>query len=289
MTRVARMALVGAALSMAAASGALGLATRAEARLARTWQVAPAPVAIDRGAEAVARGGHLAAILCANCHGADLGGAPVFDDGTLAVIDAPNLTPGSGSATVGYGDADWVRAIRHGVARDGHGLLIMPAADFQSLSRADLAALVAYLEHLPPVSRETRPVSTTRLGRALLQLGAFGDILDAETIDHAASPASDAPADALELGGYLVATMGCRTCHGPTLTGGKDPNPDAPRGPDLTASGPSAKWTEQEFVTTMRTGRTPDGRVLSDFMPWKTLGRADDAELHAIWIWLRSR
>ena len=62
----------------------------------------------------------------------------------------------------------------------------------------------------------------------------------------------------------------------------------APRGPDLTPSGPTAGWTEQDFVTTMRTGRTPDGRVLSDFMPWRTLGRADPAELHAVWTYLRS-
>ena len=34
-----------------------------------------------------------------------------------------------------------------------------------------------------------------------------------------------------------VDTFGCRTCHGPQLAGGKDPDPAAPPGPNLTAGG----------------------------------------------------
>ena len=35
-------------------------------------------------------------------------------------------------------------------------------------------------------------------------------------------------------------------------------------------------------------GKTPDGRVLSDFMPWTTFGSADDVELNALWTYLTS-
>ena len=44
--------------------------------------------------------------------------------GTLA---APNLTRGAGGLGSTFTDTDWVRAIRHGIHRDGTSLLIMPS------------------------------------------------------------------------------------------------------------------------------------------------------------------
>src|SRR5678816_3012880 len=103
-----------------AALGLEALAATARARLNRTWSVRSEAVVVSRDAESSERGARLATMLCANCHGADLAGAPVFDDPWLAVIDAPNLTAGPGSATHGYAVEDWVKAIRHGVGRDGN-------------------------------------------------------------------------------------------------------------------------------------------------------------------------
>jgi hypothetical protein len=80
----------------------------------------------------------------------------------------------------------------------------------------------------------------------------------------------------------------CRTCHGDALSGGKDPNPAAPPAPNLSPAGELGGWTEAGFVNTLRTGRTPGGRQLSDFMPWKYFGRLTDDELRAIWLYLQS-
>jgi cytochrome c553 len=272
-----------------AALGLEALAATARARLNRTWNVRSEAVVVSRDAESSERGARLATMLCANCHGADLAGAPVFDDPWLAVIDAPNLTAGPGSATHGYAVEDWVKAIRHGVGRDGNALMVMPSSDFHHLGAVDLGDLVSFLSDLPPVDRETRPLATTHLGQALMAVGAFGRVLHAETIDHD-QPIAGAQftRGSREHGAYLVATLGCRSCHGEALAGGKDSNPDAPRGPDLRPTGPLGGWTERDFHLALQTGQTPDGRVLSDFMPWKTIGHADEQELHALWSYLGS-
>ena len=93
----------------------LGLSVSASGRLNRTYQIEPEVVAIPTSTEAIAEGERLASFYCTGCHGQDLGGKDFFDEPALGVVDAPNLTPGQGGVSGGYSDADWVRAIRHGV------------------------------------------------------------------------------------------------------------------------------------------------------------------------------
>jgi hypothetical protein len=38
----------------------------------------------------------------------------------------------------------------------------------------------------------------------------------------------------------------------------------------------------------MRTGMTPGGHPLKDFMPWKYFGQMSDDELKAVWLYLQS-
>jgi hypothetical protein len=129
-------------------------------------------------------------------------------------------------------DADWVRAIRHGVSHDGHPLFIMPSRNFYSFSDEDLGQIIAYLKQAPPVDRTVNDRSTTLRGRILSAVGVFGDLIDAEIIDHmAARPVAPPPGATVEYGKYLADTFGCHTRHGTQLAGGKDPDPDAPPGP----------------------------------------------------------
>ena len=92
---------------------------------------------------------------------------------------APNLTSGRGGLGASFTDADWVRAIRHGVHRDGTTLLVMPSEAFVYMNEPDTAALIAYLERLPPVDREMPSSRLGPLGRTLLVVGRFS-ILTAE-------------------------------------------------------------------------------------------------------------
>ena len=59
--------------------------------------------------------------------------------------------------------------------------------------------------------------------------------------------------------------------------------------PNLTPGGGLARWSEADFINTLRTGTTPDGRQLdNEFMLWEDIGLLTDDELKAIWLYLQS-
>ncbi len=88
----------------------------------------------------------------------------------------------------------------------------------------------------------------------------------------------------------MVNTNDCRVCHGPKLNGGKYPDPTIQKiSPNLTPGGDLSAWTEEQFITTLRTGVTPHGHNLdNEFMPWKNYSKFSDDELKAIWLYLQS-
>ncbi len=257
-------------------------------RLGRIYRIEPAPLRVSADLAGVERGRHWTAVHCTGCHGEDLAGTVVFDDPSLGRAEASNLTSGRGGVASAYTDADWVRAIRHGVRPNGKALVIMPSKDYYYLSDDDLAAIIAYVKAVPPVDKQIGGYAFTPMARILAALGAFGDFLAAEVIDHGASrPSAPTAGASATYGAYLVKTGGCQSCHGQELSGGKDPNPAAPPAPNITPAALGG-WSETEFVTVMRTGVMPGGRQLSEFMPWKYTGRMSDDELKALWLYLKS-
>jgi mono/diheme cytochrome c family protein len=256
-----------------------------------SFSVEPKQIAVPTDAAAIARGNHLAHAVsaCVGCHGDNLGGNTMIHDEMIGLVEAPNLTTGHGGVGGTYTDADFVRAIRHGVGKDGRGLLIMPSKAFSSLSDEDLGAVIAYVRSVPPVDNETEPIHIKPFGRLLAAMGAFGDVVSAKVIDHDAQrPVSVAAAVTPQYGGYLVDVADCHACHGADLSGGQSGEPGAPPAPDLTPGGELQDWTEADFITALRTGVAPGGRQLSDYMPWKEYGKMTDNELKAVWAYLRS-
>ncbi|MFN8467377.1 MAG: hypothetical protein U0X20_17600, partial [Caldilineaceae bacterium] len=63
--------------------------------------------------------------------------------------------------------------------------------------------------------------------------------------------------------------------------------PQAPPAPDLTPGGELRGWQEVDFLRAMREGKTPTGRPISDFMPWRAMGRLSDEELRGLWLYLQ--
>jgi mono/diheme cytochrome c family protein len=259
-------------------------------RLNRTYDIKPEAVAIPMDAAAIERGRDWVVPYCTGCHGEDLSGTVIFDDPSLGLIQASNLTSGQGGVGGTYGDADWVLAIRHGVGADGRPLLIMPSGDFYYFSDGDLGEIIAYAKSVPPVDSETTAYTLTPMARILLTMGAFGDVLTAETIDHSGPrPSAPEPGVTLAYGEYLVNTSGCRTCHGVELSGGDPPNPESPPGPNLTPGDELADWSETDFIQTIRTGVSPHDHELDpEFMPWDSIAKHSDDELKAIWLYLSS-
>jgi len=269
------------------------LYARSEARLRRVHQaVVVPPSVIARDAQAIRRGAHVATTMgsCTLCHGQDLGGQVFADAGPMFFISAPNLTRGRGGLGGRFTTIDWVRAIRHGIRADGTSLLVMPSEAFVHMNEPDLAALIAYLEQVPPVDREAAPTHLRAGGRALLALGRL-EILVADKTPAIPYPAVVPPGATAEYGAYLASFTGCQGCHGFGLSGGRVFGPPGvPPASNLTPDPATgiASWTEADFFKAMRQGVRPDGRAIDPFMPWPYLGGMTDDELRAIWRYLRS-
>lgn len=140
----------------------------------RLYAIEGSPVRAANDSASLVRGRHLVESVtkCQECHGDDYGGKMVSDDGAFGRLPASNITRGRGG-TGSFTDADWERALRHGVAPSGRPLIFMPAEAFTTLSDDDLAAIVGYLGTLPPVDREWPPPKVGPLARALYLKGDF--------------------------------------------------------------------------------------------------------------------
>jgi mono/diheme cytochrome c family protein len=256
-------------------------------KLDRSYAVAVQPVAIPTDAAAVLRGKHIAETRgCSDCHGADFGGAKVVEDPAVGVMWGSNLTTGRGGLAAGFDDNDWVRAIRHGVAKDGRPLVLMPSIEFSQFSDDDLGALVAYLKTLPKVDRDRVAINVGPVARVLMLAGEIK--IAAEHIDHAGlRPPVVIPGVTVDYGRYLA--VGCTGCHGDQLGGGRIPGapPDWPASRNLTPSGDLARWSEADFLKALETGVRPDGKQLNPVMPL-AFGKMTDVEKKAVWLYLKS-
>jgi mono/diheme cytochrome c family protein len=256
-------------------------------KLEKKFVVSARPVVLPTGAAAIAHGKHIAETRgCNECHGADYGGNKVIDDPAMGRLYGPNLTKGKGSTTATFRDEDWVRAIRHGVAQDGRGLLLMPSEEYSHFSDEDLGSVIAYLKTVPAVDRDRVPLAPGPVARALLVAGKLK--LGAEQIDHANLRPRFVPAGTtVEYGRYL--SVGCTGCHGANFSGGKIDigPPDWPHAANLTPAGRLAKWTEADFLAVMRTAKRPDGTEVNPVMP-RSFGNMTDTELKALWMYFKT-
>jgi mono/diheme cytochrome c family protein len=263
------------------------LYTITEAKLNKIYDVQVEAIPIPSDPAAVERGRHLVTTLgfCTECHGQNYGGQ-VFDDGWfVGRIGIKNLTSGRGGIGGEFTDTDWVRALRHGVGTNGASLIDMPSNYYYNLSDADLRAVIAYLKSLPPVDNDIPETTLGPLARwYILQ---EPSLLPAEVIDHTRPhPPVPQPGATVEYGHYLV-SFSCVFCHRENLAG--EPGQAGGAVPNLTPAGNLAHWTEDEFVHTLRTGVTPEGRKLDPvMMPWNYVGQLTNDELKAIWLYLKS-
>jgi mono/diheme cytochrome c family protein len=160
------------------------------------------------------------------------------------------------------------------------------------------------------------PIAGT-MGMLMAVFAAGGASLGAET-----TPPRKAQ---VERGRYLVAIAACHDCHSPKVDAQMTPDerrllsgrPSTTFPPmqdsreiraslDLTAwagpwgnsyaanltpdaeTGIGGRYTEASFVTTIRTGRKPEGETLSPPMPWTVYRNMTDDDLKAIYAYLMS-
>ena len=262
-----------------------------ERKRTRVIELTVAPVAFVSDEAALKRGKYLYDSRgCMECHGADGGGREVVNDPGGMFVKSPNISPGPGSVVKGYTETEWVRTIRHGVSAKKHPLFLMPSGDYNRMTDADLASLVAYVRSLPPVSGGDAVIRFPPLVKALYAFGAIKD--DVEVINHALPPTvAIAESISVEHGGY-VANL-CKGCHGDGFSGGKIPGtpPDWPPAANLTPGGDSAMLryeNAEKFSAMLRTGKRPDGSAVSAVMPFATLKNLNDTDAGALYLFLKT-
>ena len=257
-------------------------------RVTKSYDIQVAALDVPSDAASIEQGRHFieAIALCQECHGEKFEGQVLEDDPLFGRFAPANLTSGRGGVGGILTDEDYVRAIRHGVNRDGKAIFVMPSELYTGIGDEDLGAMIAYLKTLPPVDNEVPKSKAGILARVITVFDP--SLFPAATIDHTATrPGAPVPGPTAEYGEYL--TVMCSLCHGENLGGGTVPDESRARAPNLTRGGALVAWSEDDFLKTIRTGTTPAGNNLkADDMPWKRFGKMTDDELKAVWLYLQS-
>ncbi len=253
---------------------------------------------------AVARGAYLAAAAgCDQCHSdTKNGGAPYAGGRAMATefgtIATPNITPDKATGIGGWSQADFVQAMRWGIAPDGtHYVTAFPFPYFGRLSDGDLADLKAFLDSLKPLAQPRLPGadSLALLARARAMIGT--------TIAANFTAPPPAGEGAPARGAYLVATVGhCGDCHTPlTWLGAPDADRylagshggiEGKKAPNIT---PDLKtgiggWSEGDIASLLKDGGTPDGDFVGGAMAEivRNTTRLTDDDRRAIAAYLKT-
>ena len=289
-----------AASAGAALAGAFGMAAVGLSWHAALPRIGPLP-ADTFSASTLARGKLLFAQgACAVCHtapggAANAGGRPI--ETPFGTVWSTNLTADRETGLGGWSFEAFVRAMRHGIGRDGRHLYpAFPYTSFARLSEADLQALYAYTQTLPAVRAETPPAqmlfpANLRAGMAVWN-GLFHD-------STAFQPDPSRSAE-WNRGAYLVAGVGhCGACHTPrNALGAEKPAAflagavvDGWHAPALDGTGPGPlRWTEADYYNYLRHGVSvrhgaAGGPMLPVIEEWQA---APDTDIRAMAVYLAS-
>lgn len=243
-----------------------------EATIARRYPLpaieepaAPLPMMLKRGQ-------HLTRISgCGDCHASTFEGRRASAGGVLWVWPS-NLR----LAAAQMSDGEFERALRRGIAPDATSLWAMPSLDYQYMSEADVAALLAYLRALGPAGMpRPAPIWTWRARLALLD----GRIVPAVLATR------DAPSS-LDLGprydgGRYLARIACSECHNTDLQGRN-------RAPDLAIV---SRYTRPAFFDLLRRGIGDHSRPVPVMrrLAFVRFGAFADYEIMALYDYLDAR
>lgn len=256
--------------------------------------VSPLSYQFEDDEEMYLTGRHVATIRgCVDCHGENLGGDIFIEDPAVGLLVATNLTSGPGGIGAEYTDEDFIRAIRHGVRKDGKSVIFMPSHEYNSIDERDLTALLGYIRSLDPVDSNHLPETKIGFPFRMIYMLSGGELhlFPARLIDHSKPvPPAEEERTPIEVGQYVAAT--CVGCHGANFGGGKIPGvpPDWPEASNITIGGALADYqTDEDFFKVMREGIAPDGRQLNpEYMPWTVFGQMTDEELSGLLEYLKS-
>ena len=210
-----------------------------------------------------------------------------FPDGLVC----PNITPDKETGAGTWTDAQFERAIRHGIGHDGRELMdYMPYAFFRSMTDEDVASVIVYIRSLPAI-RNALPKTKMPFDVKL-------------NLHPEMEPAL--PPDATEQvrrGWYLVRIAQCNDCHtsadekgnaqtelmfggGQRLVGAWG---DVVSANISTHPSGISYYDEAMFIKTIHTGNSSGGvRELNHLMPFSYFRNMTDEDLKSIFAFLQS-
>lgn len=199
-TIVKRVALAILAIFAFAAIAAYGASER---RLRKTYDIKLTDFQASSGLTAQEDERRARSLMCFGCHREN--GNVIFTAPGVGSLVAPNLS----RVAATYSDGELERLIRHGIKKDGSGVIAMPSSTFANIADEDLSAIIAWLRSLE-VKPDAEPSQTQwgPLGRLALALDKIPYDADHPVKDPA--PPKTRPGD---IGRYLVSAT-CAHCHG---------------------------------------------------------------------------
>ncbi len=281
-------------------------------------RVSASAIRVDMSPDRIERGQYLFTSFCAcdGCHSerdfTRIGG-PVVVAGrgkgmVMPMQDLPgpvvasNITPDRETGIGDWTDGEKIRAIREGIAKDGHVLFpLMPYESYRRMADDDVQALVAYMNTLPPV-RNPLPKTEIPFPTSMF-------------IKSAPEPVTS-PVPSPDTGGgeiygeYVAAMAGCEDCHTPIKAGDKDsallfaggrlfvtpygtvasanitPDKDTGIGKWGIAQFLSRMDQFRQYETTGTPQATPDQFT---FMPWAGYSHLNDEDMEALFLFIKAQ
>lgn len=262
---------------------------------------------VEVTSERVAKGEKLASIVCNKCHTSEeehkLSGKYLQEiPAIFGKIYSKNITNDPVKGIGKWTDGEIYAFLRTGVRADGTRAALMP--NYPLVADEDLYAIIAYLrsdrEVVQASKREPPNCETTLFTKFLAQYIMLPSKLPSSPI-----PLPDT-LDKVAHGKYLVdAMLDCFSCHSADFTKNNALEPEKSVGylgggntlmdmdgkeiysANLTMDKETGlgKWTEEQFITALKTGQTPNGPFRYPMEPYTIL---DDTEMKAIWAYLKT-
>lgn len=258
--------------------------------------------------EKVSSGEYIArAADCAACH--TVSGSAPFTGGLkmmspLGAIYSTNITPDKDTGIGDYSYDDFAKALRQGIAKDGHHLYpAMPYTAFSKINDTDMHALYSYMmTEVKPVHQANRKEGIPWPLNMRWPLAVWNWAFH----NNAVYQPEKAKSDEWNRGAYLVQGLThCGTCHTPRgiavqeksldqngksyLTGGEL---NGWFNPDLTGNVKSGLggWSKQDIVQFLKTGHTNSSAAFGPMREAieKSTQYLTESDLNAIATYLKS-
>ncbi|HXV24606.1 MAG TPA: cytochrome c [Alphaproteobacteria bacterium] len=254
--------------------------------------------------QAVERGRYLAtAANCVGCHtepgGVEYAGGRALKT-PFGIFYGPNITPHPEAGIGRWSDADFLNALKQGIAPEGHPYYpAFPYTSFAGITDADALAIKAFLFSLPPSDRPSRSHELSFPYSVRLTVWPWRWLFfepESSRLPEGASPQ-------VSRGAYLVEALGhCGECHTPrnwlgarneerNLAGTVD-GPEGEKVPNITPDSETGlgSWSTAEVIRVLESGLLPDFDVVGGPMGEvvRATSKLDPADRAAIAAYLES-